>query len=214
MVRLHRYLLASTRCRHGLPVQGDVVTSLFALVLVVSALTAPTDATALEFTADRTTRVAQHVERTRVVYRDDMWRVEYNSLGPVQVTIVRKDRQLVWHLLPVVRQFKTVDFHRAYGLMVRPALEGELAREIIGTQMMDGHPTTLYEVTVRNPAGAADHFYQWVATDLNFPLKLSKKNGDWSMEYHHLKIGHMPDYFFQLPRAYRPLDGEDVSRSR
>jgi hypothetical protein len=167
---------------------------------------APAGAQALDFTADRTVRTARHVEHTRIFYRDDMWRVEHNAMGPVQVTIVRKDQQLVWHLLPVTKQFKTVTFEPQYRMMVRPALDGELSREVIGTQMLDGHPTTLYEISVRTPQSTVERYYQWVATDLNFPLKLVKKDGDWTMEYHHVKMSRTPDYFFQLPRAYSPLE--------
>jgi hypothetical protein len=175
-------------------------------LLLVAALLAPALAEALEFSADRTVRTAGHVERTRLFYRDDMWRVEHNAAGPVQVTIVRKDRQLVWHLIPMRRQFKTVTFDAVYRLMVRPAFDGELSRELIGTQVMDGHPTALYEVRVRTGEGTVQSYYQWVATDLNLTLKLSKKDGDWTMEYQHVKIGRTPDYFFQLPIAYSPLD--------
>ncbi|MBS0168984.1 MAG: hypothetical protein JSR62_01410 [Nitrospira sp.] len=165
----------------------------------------------LEFTADLIMRVEQRVERTRVVYREDMWRMEHNTFGPVQVTIVRKDRLLAWHLLPATRQFKTVRFTRNHRLTVRPALEGELTRKIIGTQVMDGHPAVLYEVTTKTAGGVVKHFYQWIATDVNFPLKLVNKNGDWTMEYRHVRFGPMPDYFFQLPHAYLPVD--DTARN-
>lgn len=175
--------------------------------LLLIALTVGTaQSEGLEFTADLIMRVEQHVERTRVVYRDDMWRMEHNSFGPVQVTIVRKDRLLAWHLLPATRQFKTVRFTRKHRLTVRPALEGELSRKIIGTQTMDGHPAVLYEVSTKTSSGVIEQFYQWIATDVNFPLKLVKKNGDWTMEYRHVRFGPIPDYFFQLPHTYRPMD--------
>jgi hypothetical protein len=161
---------------------------------------------ALEFSADRITRIDERIEHTHVYYRDDMWRIEHDGTGPVHVTIVRKDRDLVWHLLPVLRRFKTMRFDLDYGIAVHPTLKGEISRERIGTQMLDGHATTLYEVSARAPDDTVARYYQWVATDINFSLKLAKKSGDWAVEYRHVKIGHMSDYYFQLPRTYAPLE--------
>jgi hypothetical protein len=180
-----------------------------ALVIILSSLffsaTAPLSS-ALEFAADRVTRSDQHMNKTRVFYRDDMWRMEHNTSGPVQVTIVRKDRHVVWYLLPSTRHFKTMAFHSDHALMVRPHLEGELSREVVGTQIMDGHPTTLYEVKVQKPGAGMETYYQWLASDINFPLRLTKKDGDWTVEYRHVRIGRTSDSLFQLPRGYEPID--------
>ena len=161
---------------------------------------------ALEFSADRVTRSGQQMRHQRVFYRDDMWRVEHNLPGAVNVTIVRKDQNLVWHLLPATRHFKTMIFTADYALMVTAHLDGELSRDIVGIQILDGHPTTLYEVTVREPGGGTGIYYQWLATDINFSLKLAKKDGDWAVEYRHVRIGRISDILFELPRSYRPLD--------
>ena len=40
---------------------------------------------ALEFSADRVTRSGQQMRHQRVFYRDDMWRVEHNLPGAVNV---------------------------------------------------------------------------------------------------------------------------------
>jgi hypothetical protein len=175
--------------------------------LIASALWLPVaDTSALEFAADRVIRIGQHMSQTRVFYRDEMWRMEYNQAGAVHVTIVRKDRDLVWHLLPATRHFKTMPFDSKYALLVVPRLDGELSREVVGTQTMDGRPTTLYEVTVITPDTERETYYQWLATDINFPLRLTKKDADWTVEYRHVRMGPTSDFLFQLPHGYGPLD--------
>ena len=126
--------------------------------LMVFVLAAP--CWAIEFAADRITRTDRHIRHSRVFYRDQMWRLDHNTAGAVSVTIVRKDRDLVWLLVPSTHQFKTLAFHSDYTLAVSTHLDGETSREPIGTQLLDGHPTTLYEVTAAGTDGTKDTYYQ------------------------------------------------------
>ena len=175
---------------------------------------------ALEFTADQITRIDGHSRRANLYYRDDMWRLEHHDLGPVNVTIVRKDKQLMWLLLSRMKHFKTVPYDPEQAPKVAERLDGEVSREEIGTEVLDGHPTTLYQVTVRKPvAGGADRtdvYYQWLATDIRFPLKLARKDGNWVVEYRNVKLRRTSDFLFQLPVNFQPLEdfdkaGEDES---
>jgi hypothetical protein len=51
---------------------------------------------ALEFTADQVTKIDGRSHKANIYYRDTMWRIEHHSMGPVNVSIVRKDKQVVW----------------------------------------------------------------------------------------------------------------------
>ena len=65
-------------------------------------------ALALEFTADQMTKIDGRTHKALIYYRDQMWRIEHHSMGPVNVSIVRKDKQVVWLLLSRMKHFKTV----------------------------------------------------------------------------------------------------------
>ena len=78
-----------------------------ALTLLLSSLPS---AYALEFTADQITKSDGRTYKANIYYRDDRWRIEHHSLSPVNVTIVRKDKQLVWMLLSRMRHFKTISY--------------------------------------------------------------------------------------------------------
>lgn len=178
------------------------------VLVIVTLMALPFSSAALEFTADRVTHTDRGFHRARVFYHDGMWRLEHNERGPVSITIVRADRNQVWHLLPATHHYKTVSYHRDYALHLATTLDNEISRETIGVQDLDGHPTVLYEVVTASPGGGRDFFYQWIATDINFPLKLAKKNGDWMVQYRHVKFGPVSDVFFQLPHHYAPMDGD------
>jgi hypothetical protein len=170
---------------------------------------------ALEFTADQITRIDGRSRRANLYYRDEMWRLEHQDLGPVNVTIVRKDKQLMWLLLSRMKHFKTVPYDPEQAPKVSERLDGEVAREQIGTEVLDGHPTTLYQVTVQKALASGDRrtdvYYQWLATDIRFPLKLARKDGSWVVEYRNVKLRRMSDFLFQLPVNFQPLEEFDQS---
>lgn len=163
---------------------------------------------ALEFTADQIVKSNGRTRKTVMYYRDNMWRLEHHDLGPVNVTIVRKDKQLMWLLLSRMKHFKTVPYDPAMAPKIAEKLEGETGREEIGTEVFDGHPTILYEVTTQTAEGT-EQYYQWLATDLRFPVKLAKKDASWIIEYRHLKMRAVSDYLFQLPVNFQPLESYD-----
>jgi hypothetical protein len=163
---------------------------------------------ALEFTADQITRINGHSRKANLYYRDNMWRLEHHDLGPVNVTIVRKDKQVMWLLLSRMRHFKTLPYDPEQAPKVSERLDGEVKREKVGTETLDGHPTTLYEVTVQK-GERTQEYYQWLATDIHFPLKLARKDGSWLVEYRNFKMRSVSDFLFQLPMNFQPLEEFD-----
>lgn len=160
---------------------------------------------ALEFTADQVTKIQGKLQKANIYYRDTMWRIEHHTMSPVNISIVRKDKKLVWLLLSRMKHFKTIPYSQDHDLMVTERLDGEISRQEIGTEVRDGHPTILYEVTTKH-GEQIDAYYQWLATDIRFPLKLAKKDGSWIVEYHHVKLRPVSDYLFNLPVNFQPLE--------
>ncbi|MEK6631742.1 MAG: hypothetical protein AABY94_00375 [Nitrospirota bacterium] len=160
---------------------------------------------ALEFTADRITKIDGRTGKANIYYRDNMWRIEHHTMGPVNVSIVRKDKQVVWMLLSRMKRFKTLSYSAEQDLWVTEKLDGEVSREEIGQETREGHPTILYEVVTKH-GERTEVYYQWLATDIHFPMKLAKKDGSWIVEYQHVKLRAVTDYLFQLPLNFQPLE--------
>ncbi len=178
------------------------------LFLTILGLLPVSGAWALEFTADQITKIDGRIRKANIYYRDDMWRIEHHNLGPVNVTIVRKDKQVMWLLLSRMKHFKTVPYDPEQAPKVSEHLDGEVSREEIGTEVREGHPTILYEVTVKQ-GDRTDVYYQWFATDIRFPMKLARKDGSWIVEYQHVKLRPVSDFLFQLPVNFQPLEEFD-----
>ena len=177
----------------------------FTICLVCSLVLVGLPARALEFTADQVTKIDGKSRKAIIYYRDQMWRIEHHSMGPVNVSIVRKDKQVVWLLLSRMKHFKTMPYSPEQDLRVSERLEGEVSRQEIGTEVREGHPTVLYEVTTKQ-GELVEVYYQWVATDIHFPMKLAKKDGSWIVEYQHVKLRSVSDYLFNLPLNFQPLE--------
>ena len=175
------------------------------LLIPCSLLLPALQAHALEFTADQITKINGRSQKANVYYRDTMWRIEHHTMGPVNVSIVRKDKQVVWLLLSRMKHFKTVPYSAEQDLRVSETLPGELSREEIGTEVREGHPTVLYEVTTKQ-GEQGDVYYQWIATYIHFPMKLAKKAGSLIMEYQHVKMRSVQDSLFNLPLNFQPLE--------
>lgn len=176
-----------------------------ALIIAAMVLGTGAAASALEFTADRVTKMDGRTAKANVYYRDNMWRIEHHAMGPVNVSIVRKDKQVVWLLLSRMKHFKTMPYSADQDLFVTEKLDGEVFREEIGQETREGHPTVLYEVTTQQ-GERTEVYYQWLATDIHFPMKLAKKDGSWIVEYQHVKMRSVSDYLFQLPVNFQPLE--------
>ena len=166
---------------------------------------------ALEFTADQVTKIDGKSRKANIYYRDSMWRIEHHTMGPVNVSIVRKDKQVIWLLLSRMKHFKTIPYSPAQDLRVSEQLEGEVSREEIGAEVREGHPTILYEVTTKL-GERVEVYYQWIATDIHFPMKLAKKDGSWITEYQHVKMRSVPDSLFNLPVNFQPLEDFDKEK--
>ena len=171
---------------------------------------------ALEFSADQITRTHGKTHTANIYYRDDRWRLEHQDPGPVNVTIVRKDKQVIWLIISRLKHYKEIPYDSEQAPRVQETLSGELSREAIGSEVLDGHPTTLYEVQVKN-GERTESYYQWLATDIHFPLKLARKDGSWIVEYRRVRLRHLSDFLFQLPVNFQPLeefDGPEVERPK
>ena len=81
----------------------------------------------------------------------------------------------------------------------------EMLLDEIGTEVREGHATILYEVTTKQ-GELVEVYYQWIATDIHFPMKLAKKDGSWIVEYQHVKLRSVSDYLFNLPLNFQPLE--------
>ena len=177
---------------------------LYAAITICSSTLWANAVSAVEYTVDRVVFENGHRLRATLFCSTDMWRIEHNATGPVNVTIVRKDKGVIWLLMPRTRHFVTLPFESDKGPTCQRDLTTEQRRERIGTEILQGHHTTVSEVTVRE--GSEDvTYYEWRAEDVQIPLRLARKDGRWLIDYKNLRITHLSSQLFELPSGYHPI---------
>lgn len=165
---------------------------------------------AFDFSAERIVKNGKAVVTAHVNAKDDRWRFEFaRPQGDASIIIVRMDRQSSWLILSKRRQYAEVPIAKEHQLAVSETMEGELSREFVGDQTLNGYPTELFEVTVSENGGER-HYYQWVTKVQRFPVKTVSKQGTWSEEFRHLIFTKQSPFLFELPqrldRANPPVE--------
>ncbi len=156
-------------------------------------------AAALDFSAEWIVKRGQSVVTAHVNAKDDRWRVEYTQ--PQQgasIMIVRTDKQHAWLILSKRRQYLEIPIVNNHLLVVTEKMSGEVSREFIGDDTLNGHPTELFEVTVFDQ-GEPMQFYRWVTKAERFPLKTVSKGGQWSEEFRRPIFTEQSPFLFELP---------------
>ena len=159
----------------------------------------------VQFIAEQVTQSGGHTYRGSLYHRDDMWRIEHNDPGSIEVTIVRKDKGVIWLLLGRIKQFATMALDASSSSMLERSMDHEVGREMIGTEVLDGHPTTLFQVTTQEGQQVVI-YYQWWAEDLQLPLRIARKDGAWIVQYRNVKLRPLSQRLFEIPLHYRPLE--------
>lgn len=186
--------------------------------LAVSGLVASgiVSAWAFEFSAERIAKVQKTVVVSHVNAKDDRWRFEYQyPQAGVMAAIVRQDRQVVWLLLSKRRLYLEVPIAPEHALFVSETMEGEVSRERIGTEDLNGHATELFEITVMDQE-TRKQYYQWVTIAQRFPIKTVSKQGDWSVEYRRIVFTEQSGLIFELPQRFdrgNPMPSSEVPPS-
>lgn len=161
-------------------------------------------AEALDFSADRIVKNGKAVVKSHVNAKDDRWRFEFaQPQRGASVIIVRVDRGIAWLILSKRRQYFEEPIVSDHRLTVTENMTGEISRELVGDEVLDGRPVELFEVTVVL-AGETQHYYRWVTKAERFPLKTVSKQGTWSEEFQRLLFTEQSPFLFELPRRLDP----------
>ncbi|HEX4968504.1 MAG TPA: hypothetical protein VFV44_08290 [Nitrospiraceae bacterium] len=157
-------------------------------------------AMALDFSAERIVKNGKSVVTAHVNAKDDRWRFEFaQPQGGASIIIVRMDRHTSWLILSKRRQYAEVPIAKEHLLAVSETMEGELSREFVGDETLNGFPTELFEVTVAENEGTRQ-YYQWVTKVQRFPVKTVSKQDKWSEEFRHVIFTEQSPFLFELPR--------------
>ncbi len=171
----------------------------FALFFVAITLCLATVAWAAELSADVVTTTQGRTMTSKIIVKGDKSRME--GQGRPGYTIVRKDKEVVWLVNPAQKSYMEMKLNQSRQPGVGEKVQGEISRKLLGSETIDAHPAQKYEVAY-TAQGKTTKMYQWMATDIKFPVKMAAVDGSWTTEYKNIKMGGQTDDLFEVPGGY------------
>lgn len=176
-----------------------VLTIVFALL--VSVLLFSASAGAFEFSADFVITAQGHKTQGKMYGKADRFRMEISQPSRM-IIISRVDKMLAWNIMLDQKIYMEIPLNPQN--TPKTEIKGEISRKQVGTETIDGHPTKKYLITYKE-GNRTSQLYQWIATDINFPVKSADINNKWIQEYKNVKLGSQPNSLFELPAGYSKM---------
>jgi outer membrane lipoprotein-sorting protein len=172
----------------------------FVVILLFFLLLAGT-AAAVDFSADMVMTTKDMKSTGTIYFEPNKFRMDMHSPQKMS-TITRLDKKVMWSIMPEQRMYMQMPLNLKNSPAVEEKMNGEIDRKLVGSENVNGHPTKKYLVTYRS-GDRKEQVYQWLATDINFPVRTAAVDGSWSQDYKNIKIGSQPGSLFEVPAGYK-----------
>ena len=155
-------------------------------------------ASAMDLTADMITKERKITSKGKIYVNGNKIRAEKGNT-PIY-NIVRGDKGIFWQINAAENTYVQGKVTPSLNLWTTEKIPGEVSRKELGSEKIDGYAVKKYQVSVKQ-GNSTNTYYQWVATDIRFPVKVANMNGKWSVEYKNIKKGAPADSVFNLPQG-------------
>jgi Domain of unknown function (DUF4412) len=161
-------------------------------------------ALAIEFSADTITTMkgGQKMEG-KMYFKPDKFRIDMKT-NEDMIMITRIDKKVVWNMMIKQKSYMEMPFDLKNKPKVEEKYPGEIERKEVGRETIDGHPTIKYLITYKID-DKKNQVYQWLATDIKFPIKTAGVDGSWTQEFRNVKVVAQPDSLFEVPPGYTKM---------
>jgi len=174
---------------------GIALISLFFMLLLATA------AYPLEFSADTVMTTQGQKMSGRMFAKNGKFRMEMTKPQEM-ISISRMDKKVAWSIFPSEKMYMEMPLDP--NQVPKTEVRGEIERKQIGSETIDGHPTKKYLVTYKD-GNKTSQVHQWMATDINFPVKTAALNNEWVQEFRNIKTGSQPDSLFEVPAGFKKM---------
>ena len=139
----------------------------------------------------------------KMYFKPDKFRMEMKS-NEEMVMITRIDKKVAWNVMMKQKMYMEMPFDLKNKPKVEEKFAGEIERKEVGRETIDGHPTKKYLITYK-AGDKKEQVYQWLATDIKFPVRTAAVDGSWSQEFKHIKMGPQRDSLFEVPAGFQKM---------
>jgi len=180
---------------------------LFSAIFLITVMVLSVSVNAADITADMIHKSPMGSFKGKMFLKGDNLRQEMDIKGEKQVTIFRKDKGVVWILMPGQKMY--MEMMAGSQNNMAPVDPDELEKigkkKFIGKEEVNGYMCSKYHYTFHDPSvGAATY---WISEKLNFPVKMEMDgpSGHMVTEYRNIQEKTMPDSLFNIPSGYQKM---------
>jgi hypothetical protein len=177
--------------------------------LVVTGIVNATEGPSVEYTAESYLETAYGVQQGPVYFAPGKERREFNMDGIRMVNIIRRDRNVIWSLMPEDKMY----------MEMKPSKENsagdlggyQIEQTMIGPETLDGVQTTKSKIIMTGPDGEKMGGFMWITAE-GIVVKMDaiamdkKSKARIKTELKNLVVGDVDDSLFEIPEDYTKMD--------
>jgi hypothetical protein len=160
------------------------------------------------YSADVTVTTKDGMRMEGKIYSDgDKIRNETNMNGMDMVTIIRKDEQKIYTVMPAQKTTMEMPYDPAkFKGRMATSFSSDDTFEVVGPETIDWVPCTKYKVTDKDKQVV----FFWLDLANKVPVKMASEDGSFTVSYKNYKIGPQDEALFVPPADYQVMPMPDI----
>jgi outer membrane lipoprotein-sorting protein len=180
---------------------------LIMIILFVAVLSLSVSSNAAEFSADMINTSPMGRIEGKMFFKGGNFRQEMMMGGQKQITIFRKDKEVVWVLMPAQMMYMEMQAGSRQNMApVDPDQIDKLGeKEYLGKEKVNGYMCSKYRYTFHDKSSGTAIY--WISDTLQFPIKMQTQgtSGSMSMEYRNIQEKTVPASLFNIPGGFQKM---------
>lgn len=161
---------------------------------------------AAEYSAVMVTKTHGREIQGKVYVKGDKERREFSSPMGAHVTILRRDKKVMWNLMPGQKSYMELPISQeAMGKALNVPEEG-VTKKLLGTETLNGSETEKYERTTVKADGRERKTIVWISKKLGVPIRVESADKSFTIDYKDIKEGGVDDALFEVPAGYQKMN--------
>ena len=180
---------------------------LIMIILFVAVLSLSVSINAAEFYADMINTSPMGNIEGKMFFKEGNFRQEMMMGGQKQITIFRKDKEVVWVLMPAQMMYMEMQAGSQQNMApVDPDQIDKLGgKKYLGKEKVNGYMCSKYRYTFHDKSSGTAIY--WISDKLQFPIKMQTQgtSGSMSMEYRNIQEKTVPASLFNIPGGFHKM---------
>ncbi len=180
---------------------------LFTIILFIVVPALSLSINAAEFSADMINSSPMGKIEGKIFFKEGNFRQEMMMGGQKQITIFRKDKGVVWVLMPAQMMYMEMQAGSRQNMAsVDPDEIDKIGqKKYLGKEKVNGYMCSKYRYTFHDKSSGTAIY--WISDKLNFPIKMKTEgtSGSMSMEYRNIQEKTVSASLFNIPDGYQKM---------